>query len=103
MKTEVRNAAIHLAEMNAGAEPAIEEIYLFPSDEEIRLIEVDSTAIPSEEITPFYFDPSPEDGVPFPMGIAMIRPAERKLKPPSSWGSWDVAEKIWPRKNGDGR
>ena len=92
----IQSAARELARGHANSEPGIQEIYLFPSEEEIRLIEIDATTYPSEAITPFYFRRDPVNGLPFPTAIALIRPEERRLPPPEDWGEWDQATRIWP-------
>lgn len=98
MTSTMLKAARKLAEANAISEPNIKTIYVFPSDEEVRLVEVDATALPSDQITPFYFSPDREGGVPFRSGIALIRPEEEgNVPPPAGWGTWDDAIKIWPK------
>lgn len=60
----VKDVALFLARMHVQSAPEIKEIYLFPSSpekEEIRLIEIDPTTTPSEEIIPYYFNPDPFD------------------------------------------
>ena len=91
----IRKLAAELAHENVEAEPSISEVYLLPAEDEIRLIEVDEQTVPSDCVAPFYFRSAPQDGIPVPCGIAIIRPDEvRKLKLPEGWGSWDDAEKI---------
>ncbi len=95
---DIQTAAQRLAEANVAAAPEIQEIYLFPDKEEIRLIEIDSTTLPGEKITPFYFNLDPAEGIPFRSAIAAILPAEKqRLSPPPGWGSWESAIRIWPR------
>jgi hypothetical protein len=99
VRQDIKTVAGRLAEMNAQAEPNIEEIYLFPDQEEIRLIELDSSTISSRQITPFYFAPDPAGGIPYRFGIALIRPEEKDiLSPPIQWGNWSDAVPIWKRK-----
>src|SRR5438270_12642126 len=100
---EIRQAARRLAEANVAVEPEMEAIYLFPSDEEIRLVEVEPGMIRSEQIIPYHFGPDVEDGTPFPMAIALIHPDDITLPPPEEWGSWDDAELIWPEQLPNGR
>ena len=98
---EVREYARKLAAANAEAEPTITDVYWFPSGDEIRLVELDSDAIPNDCIAPFYFPEDPEEGIPMPSGIALIRPEDKdRLSPPDHWGSWDDAEKVWSRAGG---
>jgi len=100
MEEKLKNYAQKLAEANAENEPAITEIYLFPSDTEIRLIELDPTAPSSEEIiSPYYFPPDPRAGIPLPSGIALIPPDQKgKLRPPADWGPWAAAILIYKRE-----
>jgi len=95
----IEELATKLAHENIEAEPTITEVYWLPAEGEIRLIEVDEQTVPMPEnsdcVEPFYFKPVPQDGIPVPCGIAIIRPEElRKLKLPEGWGSWDDAKKI---------
>ena len=95
----IKKLATELARENVEAEPSIKEVYWLPAEDEIRLIEVDEQTVPmpenSDRVEPFYFRPAPQDGIPVPCGIAIIRPEElRKLKLPEGWGKWDDAEKI---------
>ncbi len=101
MVNDIERAAHNLVAHNVEAEPNLEAVYLFPAEDEIRLIELDPTALPSEEIAPFYFDPDPRGGIPYRMAIALILPEERdRLAPPSTWGSWEDARIIWHRNGG---
>ena len=94
-KETIRKLAAELAQESVEAEPSISDVYLFPADDEIRLIEVDEQTVPSDCVAPFYFRPAPEDGIPVHCAIATIRPEEvGKLELPEGWGSWDDAEKI---------
>ncbi|MBW3623675.1 MAG: hypothetical protein KY468_09745 [Armatimonadetes bacterium] len=95
----IQSAAHHLAREHADSEPGIQEIYLFPNEEEIRLIEIDSTTSPNEAITPFYFRSDPAKGLPYPTAIALIRPEEKVLPPPAGWGQWSQAARIWPEES----
>lgn len=95
---DIRTAAHKLAEANIEVASEIQEIYLFPDKEEIRLVEIDPTTLPSEKILPFYFRADPEDEIPFRSAIALILPEEKgRISPPSGWGSWESAIKIWPK------
>lgn len=97
IQDDIASAAQRLAEANHEAEPHIEKIYLFPSDQEIRLVEVDPTTPPSDEVEPFYFEPDLAGGIPFRSAIALIRPDEEsRIKLPRGWGSWSAARQIWP-------
>ncbi len=95
---DMESAAKRLAAANADAEPAIQEIYWFPDEDEIRLIEIDETAVPYEDfIAPFYFPADPEGHIPFRSALAMVTPDDKKrLPPPEGWGAWEDAVRIWP-------
>lgn len=93
----IKQQALALALENKRAEPGIVKVYWFPDNVEVRLIEVGDIVPPtmSGSVEPFYFDPSLEDSLPAPSGVALIRPDEvRELKLPEDWGSWDQAEEL---------
>lgn len=92
----VERQARLLATKNREAEPEITEIYWFPDDAEVRLVEVLANMPPSgEEIAPFYFRADPSKDLPVPSGIALVRPDEIRAKPlPKAWGAWDRAKRI---------
>lgn len=98
-KPNIRTVAQRLWEDNVAAEPAIRAVYLFPSDEEVRLVHLDPTAAPSRDeqtFTPYYFGANAASGVPYPSAIALIRPEEKNvLLPPEGWGDWAQAEQVW--------
>ncbi|TEU21876.1 MAG: response regulator [Anaerolineales bacterium] len=80
-----------LAQLHFEADDEIEQIIWVRSGEEkqIRLIEVNRTALPSESIQAFRFAPSKD--VPFPIFIADVRPTEweriqsRDIPLPEGW------------------
>lgn len=93
----MRKLASELAQANIAAEPSISRVYLLPSEDEIRLIEIDEQTVAMPEgsdcVEPFYFNPVA--GMPVRCAIAIIRPEEyEKLHLPEGWGDWNVAEKI---------
>jgi hypothetical protein len=98
------DAARLLARENAESESAIEEILLFrdPQEQEIRLVELDSTSLPADEsrsVIPFYFAPDPPK-VPYWMAIALILPDEKgQLRLPERWGEWKDAKTVFKREN----
>lgn len=79
-------------------DPAIVAAYLFPSDTEIRLVYIDTTARPSpdpQRIVPFYFGADAEGRVPYPSAVALVRPEElAALQPPDEWGTWDNVSRL---------
>lgn len=91
VKAAIERQARLLAEDNRRAESDITRIIWFPNDAEVRLIEL-TEQIPVNadgEIHPFYFRASPQDLLPAPSAMAMIRPDEYgKLKLPAGWGEW---------------
>jgi hypothetical protein len=94
----VKKQAEYLAKQNRESDPDITDIYWFPDEKEVRLVEV-SEAVPQfasdEVIQPFYFRPAPTDNLPLPSGIALIHSNEvGKLRPPPNWGDWKSAVKI---------
>lgn len=91
----IEKQARKLARYHRKVSPSIKEIYLFPSDREIRLVELDPITPASEIVAPFYFAPDPADGITYWLAIAMIRPDEkRRLSPPEDWGDWNDAKRI---------
>ena len=101
MNEDIEKHARNLAEFSVGFEPAITEVYMFPSDDEIRLIYVDPTTLPSEEaITPFYNPPDPKGGIPYPYLVAIILPEEKGLlQLPEEWGDWSNAVLLYRSKD----
>lgn len=95
--TEIESQALLLARENKKAEPNIESIYWIPNGKEVHLIEVEPDIVKSLSgmVEPFYFDPSPTDGMPAPSGVALIRPEEfGNLTLPENWGSWKDAKNL---------
>ena len=96
--TDLREAALELAKANIEAEPDLQQVYWFPSEEEIRLVLLDPTIAPSrdeEVFAPFYFGSNKAAGVPYPSAIALIHPKDKdRLQPPDGWGNWKDAESI---------
>ncbi len=103
MNPEVKAAALEIVRENREADPDIQEVYLFPAQDEIRLIYVDPNTMPhrgDSAIAPFYFGRDLQSGLPYRSAIALIRPEERaSLFPPENWGTWDDAE-VLRSKNG---
>jgi hypothetical protein len=87
----VEQQARFLAADNRQAEPNITKVYWFPDDGEVRLVELTDQVPVNEdnELHPFYFRASPQDSLPLPTAVVMIRPEEfGKLKLPPQWGEW---------------
>jgi len=93
----IRKQAEALANANREAEPTISDVYWFPHEHEVRLVEID-TLVPSSpdgKVHPFHFRPAPGDDLPAPSDVALIHPDEfRNAELPPDWGTWDDAEKL---------
>ena len=98
LNISVNEAANRLVRYNHEADAAIERTYIFPSDQEVRLIHIDTTSIPlrdGEEVAPFHFRATPQDGIPYPSAVALVRPEEEGVvAPPAGWGEWNTARVI---------
>lgn len=92
----VEQQARLLARENREAEPGITKVYWFPHEIEVRLVEVLPAIPPSgTRIVPFHFRPRPQDNIPAPSGIALVRPDEvGKLLLPQGWGRWEDAVEL---------
>jgi hypothetical protein len=101
---EVEATATVLAKENSDSDPALEKIYLFPNEDEARLVYVDSTTAPirpGEHIAPFYFSASPKDGLTSKSAMAIIAPEDDQNGAlPESWGTWENAILLWERNGG---
>jgi hypothetical protein len=95
VRFSIEDEARSLAASNAEADENLKEIWWFPHDEEIRLIEVDPTVPSSDEIAPYCFPPDPVEGIHFPSAIALIRPQEKALPLPDGWSGWDKAVQMY--------
>ncbi len=93
----VQQQARLLARENRASDPSIERVFWFPHQREIRLVEL-TQQIPAAQdgkVHPFWFRPSPKDGLTVPSGVALIRPKEfGKLELPEDWVSWDHAQEL---------
>ncbi len=98
LNPEVKSAALEMARHNLEADPTLQAVYLFPAEDEIRLIYLDPVTSPSKEaphIHPFYFGRDIPGGMLFRSAIALILPEKRfTLLPPEEWGTWNDAELI---------
>jgi hypothetical protein len=98
---EIKKYALVLAQEAWDASPDVKAIYWFPNEHEVRLVETcrDMVISLSGYVEPFYWD-STED-VPFPTGVAAIRPEEiGKLELPEGWGGWEQGIKLESPKGG---
>ncbi len=98
-RAEVIELARRLAKEHVEGAPELEVIYVFPDEEELRMVEVDPL-IPralGDRVEPFYFRADPANGLPLLTALAVIRPEEdRVLRLPDEWGAWDDAVQLWP-------
>jgi hypothetical protein len=93
----IRRQAEFLASENRQADPAIQSVYWFPDAREVRLVETTAEVPQSDDSTvhPFYFCAAPQDQLPAPSAIALIRPEEvGQARLPDGWGDWQDAEKL---------
>lgn len=94
---EIHQQAKYLAGENKAADPKIQDVYWFPDDSEVRLVET-TPEVPSCtdcKVHPFYFQPAPQDDLPAPSGIALIKPDEfGQVALPEGWGAWGDAVKL---------
>ncbi len=98
-KSAVEQAARKMADYNLEVSPDLAGIYLFPSEDLIRLVILDPVTLPSEQMIPYYFNAFPQGDVLFPSAIVLIRPEEKSiLLPPPDWGEWDTAIQLWPKE-----
>ena len=96
-KKSVEKQAKELAAEHLKNDEDIAAVYWFPSDKEVRLIEVQDNVPKSFErqILPFYFLAAPEINHPWVTAIEIIRPEEfGKLRLPKGWGTWRRAVKL---------
>ena len=104
LNANLREAAKDLVQANIEAEPAIIKAYLFPSDQEIRLVYVDPTTSPlhaNERIAPFYFGAGKSADSSYAIytsAIALVLPKEaEEAQLPEGWGKWSDAEVLWEK------
>lgn len=95
----VKEQAAALAKENRHGDASIQQVYWFPdkNNREVRLVEItdDVPKTEDKDVHPFYFRPQPADGLPFPSGIALIRPDEfGNLILPAGWGEWTDATEL---------
>ena len=99
IQENIEEAAQKLADYNGEVSPDLAGIYLFPSQDTIRLVMLDPATLPSEEMVPYYFGAFPQGGVSFPYAAVLIRPEEKlTLSLPPGWGEWDTAKRLWPKE-----
>jgi len=87
----IERQARFLAKENKQAEPDIINVYWFPNDKEVRLVEVHPHVPKSLDgsVHPFFFLPSPADNLPASTGVAMINPNDYgNAILPVEWGTW---------------
>ncbi|MGB0386942.1 MAG: hypothetical protein ACPGWR_19175 [Ardenticatenaceae bacterium] len=105
----------NLAQLHFEADRAIEQVIWIPNgkeeEEQVRLLEVNRTTIPSEHVLVFHFAPSLD--IPFRQAIADVTPAEwkqiqsGKLSLPKGWNLktaevFQRPEYAWKGKQGVG-
>lgn len=107
MNSKIQSVARRLVARHAKAEPSLREALLFPAEDEIRLVEIDSTSLPSEgAVVPYGFGADVVNGIPYRMWLALILPKEKnRLELPEGWGKWEDGVSIWkkPQKARSGK
>ncbi|MCX7015036.1 MAG: hypothetical protein NTW86_21195 [Candidatus Sumerlaeota bacterium] len=100
MNDEVLKAARRLARQTPKGESSVQEILWFPAEDEIRILEVDAEAVPTDRrVAPFYFDPDVKKGGIRWLAVAGIRPEEKgRGHLPKGWGAWENAVSLWRRE-----
>ena len=99
----IREQAELLAHENQTSDPDVEKVFWFEHDSEVHLVETHLSVPPTDDddknIYPFYFQASPENGLPWPSGIALIQPEEfGKLDLPADWNKeWSDAIQLLPK------
>lgn len=79
----VNDIARMLAGEHAVDDPSIQQIFLAPHADEVRLIEVTTSVQPDGEILPFRF--AAGDGVPFRSVVVMVNPADWERRGELRW------------------
>jgi hypothetical protein len=101
----IKEAALKIAHIHLQSEPGIVRIYWFPSNKELRLVEVDETMpelIEGNRLQPLYFEANPAKGLSVPMAYELIAPTHEehlrngKIAMPKGWGKWETGERIYP-------
>ena len=89
----------HEIAQEQGGDSTVDRIYFFPSEEEVRLVEIDPLMPRSERVSPYYFGAMPAEGIRFPVAIALIRPEEfENIELPRDGGHWADATLIWRKR-----
>ncbi len=92
--------ARQLATAHRQTDPATRYVYLVPSADEVRLIEVSGSlgSSPSGTILPFHFRAQPEEGVHYPSALVLLsedeweRVQSGELKLPAGWDDGNLTE-----------
>ena len=96
-RQKIEDQARLLVKDNREADPSITNVYWFPAEEEVRLLEL-TTEIPISPdgtVHPYRFGSSPRNKLQFPSAIALIRPEEfGQLQLPKGWGTWRKAKEL---------
>jgi hypothetical protein len=90
----VRETALELVQSHREVEPNLRRVIFYPDPEEreVRLVEVVEGSPSAGEVLPFRFAPDVTQGVPYPVVIVELSPAEFEqleqghLHLPDGWG-----------------
>ncbi|MEZ5386184.1 MAG: hypothetical protein R3F13_11780 [Prosthecobacter sp.] len=94
----IEKQARMMAEEARLNDPGITGVLFFPTNQEVRLIEVvsDVPAVSGERVNVFYFNPAPDSGMPALSGIGVIRPDDLgKVALPEGWGDWEDGVQLY--------
>jgi hypothetical protein len=91
----LRETALELVQSHREVEPNLKRVIFYPDAEgrEVRLVEVVDGSPSAGEVLPFRFAPDVTDGVPYPVVIVELSPAEfqqleqGQLHLPDGWGN----------------
>lgn len=89
---EIAECVLRLVRETWETNQDVQDVYWFPDETEIRLIEITPNQVIGlcGEVEPFYFDATKE--VPYPFGLAVINTNDvGKLRLPPRWGEWNDA------------
>jgi len=83
-----------LARLNQRELPSILRSYIFPDEDEIRLVHVDSQALGGDNVVhAIQFSPDLSEGITYSSRIALVPVRDESTAAlPASWGDWSSAK-----------
>ncbi len=97
----IEKQARMMAEEARLNDPGITGVFFFPTDQEVRLIEVvsDVPVASGDRVNVFYFNPAPDCGMPALSGVGVVRPDDLgRVALPEGWGDWKDGIKLYPQQ-----